>query len=153
MKTIVELREELCAWRKEREGVLRGVPIRLQAQAVLFLDEHTLRKASKKLGVARGTLDGWRKSPKVKEVVEHLRKTDGCTEPPRERPIRSRSIQFVELENMLNIPTLSATPSRTVTLKRPDGISLRIDGEIDGLFVQGLVQAFCQVREVTPCSR
>lgn len=142
MTTISKLKKSFATWRRGHDGTLRGLPIELQSQAVQLLDSYSWKEVSKQLRVSTATLHRWRKStgditqPAPVVVDEDL---SIC---PRDS---SNASQFVEVECIVDAPETKGAPL-TVTLEMPDGVSLRVDGPMDGNFVQGLVQVVCQRR-------
>jgi len=140
MKPISKLKKSFDMWRQSHGGKLTGLPIELRSQAVQLLDNHSWKEVSTQLRVSTASLNDWRKSmgkitPRASGVVGN---------PPHSRPRTSHhESPFVEVECIVAPATKGPL---TVTLEMPDGVSLRVDGPMDGYFVQGLVQVVCQTR-------
>ncbi len=134
---ISKVKKSFAKWRQNHDGKLRNLPIELQSQAVQLLGSYGWNEVGEQLSVSKGTLSRWRKS--TKGIIPHT--------PDVIRPkSSSASSQFVEvMECMVDAPATKGAPL-TVTLEMPDGVSLRVDGTMDGYFVQGLVQVVCQTR-------
>lgn len=142
---ISKVKKSLTKWRQKTNGKLRDLPMEIRTQAVGLLTSYTWDDVSEQLGVSTYTLCQWHKSTKGKSIT---------TRPPKSverarhsRPKKSSNAsQFVEVVGcVVDAPTMKGSPL-TVTLEMPDGVSLRVDGPMDGYFVQGLVQVVCQTR-------
>lgn len=141
---ISKVKKSFAKWR-QKDGKLRDLPIELQSQVVQLLASYGWNEVSKQLGVSKGTLSKWHKSTKGNSITP--RAPEFVDEARHGRPrSSSASSQFVEvMECMVDAPAAKGSPL-TVTLEMPDGVSLRVDGPMDGYFVQGLVQVVCQTR-------
>ena len=141
---ISKVKKSLTKWRQKQNGKLRDLPMELRSQAVGLLGSYTWDDVSEQLGVSKATLCQWRKSMKDTGITPHVPKF--VDESRRSPKSSSNSSQFVEvLECMVDAPATKGSPL-TVTLEMPDGVSLRVDGSMDGYFVQGLIQVVCQTR-------
>ena len=143
---ISKVKKSFATWR-QKDGKLRDLPIELQSQVVQLLASYSWNEVSEQLGVSKGTLSKWRKSTKGNSITP--RAPEFVDEARHRRPkpkSSSASSQFVEvMECMVDAPATKGPPL-TVTLEMPDGVSLRVDGPMDGYFVQGLVQVVCQTK-------
>ena len=142
---ISKVKKAFAKWRQEHDGKLRDLPIELQTQAVQLLASYGWDKVSEQLGVSKSTLSRWRKSTKGNSITP--RAPEFVDEARHGRPrSSSASSQFVEVMECLVDAPATKGAALTVTLEMPDGVSLRVDGPMDGYFVQGLVQVVCQTR-------
>jgi hypothetical protein len=148
---ISAVKKKYDAWRREH-GSLRGLPLELQALGVKLLNKHAWSEVREQLGVSNSTLSKWRNSEPVKRIVERIGRQRKSRDMTRTLKKARDYSEFMELA----APMVGALPPKdqshlSLKLQTPNGFSLRIEGPMDGRFVQGLAEVVCQVKtEVRP---
>ena len=120
--TLKQVSEEILRLRRER-GHRTHLPGHLRQSIVDLAAEHSVEVVIRELGVTRKTIERWVERQPVPARAKREKKALA--------PARNDPIAFFEIKTGLTPPTrTSECASAAIELARPDGMTLRLSGEL-----------------------
>lgn len=137
-----QLTDEVSRHRRQR-GDKVHLPEALREAAAYLAASHGIRVVSRELGISRNSLRPWMKRYPVAPAPRTKRSRSTARAAPRPEPVA-----FFEIKtSSATAPNhASEGATSTVELTRPDGMTMRVTGELAKELLAGLLEKFTTVR-------